>query len=473
MLHPHSFTALSLVLLPSLCTAAAAAKFSRRDVSLGVAPEDNHIALSKKSQRSVDKLTSPTRSRIAALKNASGASNGTTASETVNTIFSDIYPVANLTWGNAPGVEAGVPAQQFISFLDTGSSDTWVVTSALECVEIGSETPLGNPSACAFGNLYNLTQGQWTNITDLEFNIEYFPELEILRGDMAYAPISLAGLTVAQQEVALVDYAAWSGDGHSSGLLGLAYPSITSATNRTTGKGVEYNPLFTNMVDQGLVSDAVFTIALDQVPQNYSVLAPAGVMAVGGLVSEEYWVGDWTSVDIETTKHIGDNSELTWYTTTHEFVYGAAGANSSSSSSNNGSSVVSGGTFQSIVDCGTAPNFVPSRAAAGVNAQFVPPAVYNDTLGYWTVDCDATAPYAAYIIGGVEMPMRAENMIMRSLNGLQGYEDVCFSAFADGGNPLVDGPMIIGEVWQLGYVIAYDQGNQMMHFAERSGCSSY
>lgn len=469
MLHPHSLTVLSLALLPSLCTAA---KFSRRDVSLGVAPEDNHIALSKKSQRSVNKLTSPTRSRIAALKDGRGASNGTIATETVNTIFSDIYPVANLTWGNAPGVDAGVPAQQFISFLDTGSSDTWVVTSALECVEIGSETPLGDASACEFGNLYNLTQGQWTNMTDLAFNIEYFPELEILRGDMAYAPVSLAGLTVAQQEVALVDYAAWSGDGHSSGLLGLAYPSITSATNRTTGRGVEYKPLFTNMVEQGLVADAVFTIALDQVPQNYSVLAPAGVMAVGGLVSDEYWVGDWTSVDIEATEHIGDSSELTWYTTTHEFVYGPA---NSSSSSNNGSSevVVSGGTFQSIVDCGTAPNFVPSRAAAGVNALFEPAAVYNETLGYWTVDCDARAPYAAYVIGGVAMPMRAENMVMRSLNGLQGYEDVCFSAFADGGNPLVDGPMIIGEVWQLGYVVAYDQGNQMMHFAERSSYRSY
>lgn len=439
---------LSSGMLPVL--GIAAATFSRQDISIAVAPQENHIALSKISQRSVNSLQSPTRARIAALKDTNS-----TASETVNTIFSDVYPVANLTWGNAPGVEG--PAQQFISFLDTGSSDTWVVTTALQCVEIGTEAP-EDQSYCQFGNLYNLTQGDWTNITDLEFAIEYFPELEILDGDMAYAPVTLAGITVEQQEVALVDYAAWSGDGHSSGLIGLAYPSITSATNRTTGKGVEYNPLFTNMVSEGLVSDAVFTIALDQVAQNYSVLAPAGLMAVGGLVPEEYWTGNFTSVDIEVTKHIGDDSELTWYTTTHEFVY---------QDSTNGS-LISGGTFQSIVDCGTAPAFVPTKAADGVNAQFVPPAVYNDTLGYWTVDCNATAPYAAYIIGGVEMPMRSENMIMRSLNGLQGYEDVCFSAFADGGNPLLDGPMIIGEVWQLGYVIAYDQGNQMIHFAERS-----
>lgn len=432
---------------------AAAAQFSRSGVSIAAAAEENVVSIFKYTNRSVKSLASPVRTRLAASKNK-------TDLETVNTIFSDVYPVANLTWGNAPGISG--PAQQFISFLDTGSSDTWVVTEALECVEISTQVPL-DQSACQFGSLYNLTQGAWTNITGLEFEIEYFPELEMLDGDFVYAPVTLAGITVGQQEVALVDYSAWSGDGHSSGLVGLAYPSVTSAINRTTGEQIEYNPLFTNMVGEGLVSDAVFTIALDQVPQNYSVLAPAGVIAVGGLVPEKYWEGNFTSVDIEPTKNIGNVTQLTWYTTSHEFVFRNA---------NNGT-LRSAGTYQSIVDCGTAPNFVPTLAAYEVNAQFDPPATYNASLGYWTVDCNATAPYAAYVMGGVEMPMRPENMIVRSLNGLQGYEDVCFSAFADGGIPAIDGPMIIGEVWQLGYVIAFDQGNQMIHFAERSGYRQY
>lgn len=436
-------------LLPSL--SAGAASFRRDNVALAVAPEENHIAISKVSQRTLTSLQSPARARIAAARKRGEP----TGLEDINTIFSGVYPVANLTWGNAPGV-AG-PEQQFISFLDTGSADTWVVTSALECVEIGSETPEA-ASACGFGNQYNLTQGAWTNLTHLSFDIRYFPEQEVLRGDMALAPVTLGGITVPQQEVALVRYAAWEGDGHSSGLVGLAYPAVTSATNRTSGEAAEYSPLFTSMVRDGLVADAVFTLALDAVPQDYPVLAPAGMLALGGLVPESYWVGNFTSVDIEATGNSGDNTTaLTWYTTTLEFVYGVR----------NGS-VVSGGVFQSIVDCGTAPNFVPTTAAAAINAQFDPPAVYNETLGYWTVDCNATAPYAAYVIGGVEMPMRPDNMIVRSLNGLPGYEDVCFSAFADGGNPQEDGPMIIGEVWQLGYVIAYDQGNQMIHFAERS-----
>lgn len=52
------------------------------------------------------------------------------------------------------------------------------------------------------------------------------------------------------------------------------------------------------------------------------------------------------------------------------------------------------------------------------------------------------------------------------MNGLVGYENVCFSAFGDGGDPATE-VMLIGEVWQHGYVVVYDQANTMLHFAGR------
>ena len=172
-------------------------------------------------------------------------------------------------------------------------------------------------------------------------------------------------------------------------------------------------------------------------------------------VSPRYYYPNFTSVPNEKLE-IGSNStDFSWYITTHELIYGLK----------NGT-IASGGTYQSIVDCGTAPNFVPSAAAKEINAQFSPPGTYNATLGYWTVDCNATAPFAAYKIGGKTMPMDPRDMIVRSLNGLQGYEDVCFSAFADGGDPS-DSVQIIGEVWQRSYVIAFDVGRSMIHFANR------
>ena len=209
------------------------------------------------------------------------------------------------------------------------------------------------------------------------------------------------------------------------------------------------------MVNQGIVKDAVFTLALDRVPRGTPVSASAGMMAFGGLVPGSYYVKPFTSVPIEVTGLPGGGpGELLWYSISHELLYSLA----------NGT-VVSAGTFQSVLDTGTAANFIPSSLAKDINAQFVPPGVYNATLAYWVVDCDAKAPYAAYKIGGKEMPIDPRDMIVRSLNGIPGYEDVCFSAFADGGG--IGDLMIIGEVWQRSYVVAYDQGQSMLHFANR------
>lgn len=365
--------------------------------------------------------------------------------ETVNTIFSGVYPVLNLTW-------LGHKSQEFVAFIDTGSADTWAISDKFQCLDISTRVPLPQAS-CAFGPGFNPALGYFTNITTQEFSIGYFPENETLEGSMGYAPLRLGGLTVPKQEVALVTEAAWAGDGTSEGLVGLAYPSITSASYRGNGSAATYDPVFTTMVKEKIVDHAVFTLALDRVPRDTSPSAPAGLMAFGGLVPSSYYYPPFTTVPIEETPGI---TGLSFYTITSELIY----------SRKNGT-IGSGGSYQYIVDSGTAPNFIPSAAAADLNEQFLPPAVFNETLGYWTVDCNAKAPFAAYKIGGKVMPMNPKDMIVRSLNGLQGYEDVCFSAFADGGLPGNGNVFLIGEVWQLSYVVAYDQGRSQMHFANR------
>jgi hypothetical protein len=245
--------------------------FTRRDISIAEAPAKGLIQLLQNPKP--DHLRSPVRERIAAKQSGKRVGTG---NETVNTLFSGVYPTVNLTWGN----KDGSPGQQFISFIDTGSSDSWVVSSNLQCVDIETKVPLSQ-DACGFGPLYDSSKGSFTNITDESFSISYFPEGEMLKGDMGYAPISLGGLTVPKQQVALVNYAAWVGDDYSSGLLGLGYPGITSGRNRTTGRSVQYDPLFTTMVKEKVVSDGIFTLVIDRVPQGTSPLAPAGLMAVG------------------------------------------------------------------------------------------------------------------------------------------------------------------------------------------------
>lgn len=439
--------------LPAACLGAAVSHrsgssysgplFTRSDISIAQAPSEALIQLLQNPKP--DHFNSPARARIAAQQIAKRAGTG---NQTVNTLFSGIYPTVNLTWGNTDGS----PGQQFISFIDTGSSDSWVVSSDLQCVDIETKVPLSQ-DACGFGPLFDSSIGSFTNITDEAFSISYFPEGETLKGDMGYAPITLGGLTVPEQQVALVNYAAWIGDESSSGLLGLGYPAITSGRNRTTGEYVEYDPLFTTMVKEGVVSNGIFTLVIDRVPQGTSPLAPAGLMALGGLVPESYYEAPFTSVPI-----VQDGGEYTWYNVDAKLKYGANGSVTA---------LATTASFETIVDSGTSPNFIPTAATKALNALFDPPAVYNATLEYYTVDCDATAPYAAYVIDGVEMPMDPQDMIVRSLNGLPGYEDVCFSAFADGGPNVAGSSFIIGAVWQRNYVVAYDQTNSMMHFAKR------
>jgi hypothetical protein len=74
-----------------------------------------------------------------------------------------------------------------------------------------------------FGPTYNVTD-TFKRIPDENFNITY-GDGESLTGIVGYEDITLARIKV-RQEVPLVNYAAWEGDGTTSGLIGLAYPGM-------------------------------------------------------------------------------------------------------------------------------------------------------------------------------------------------------------------------------------------------------
>lgn len=102
-----------------------------------------------------------------------------------------------------------------------------------------------------------------------------------MTGVMGYETVTVAGITVEHQEVALVNYTYWFGDSVTSGLMGLAYPSLTGAylgTNSSVhddDKQVPYDPIMTTMVKQGLI-EPVFSLVLDRESGN-------GYLALGGL----------------------------------------------------------------------------------------------------------------------------------------------------------------------------------------------
>lgn len=108
-----------------------------------------------------------------------------------------------------------------------------------------------------------------------------YADLEFMTGVMGYETVTVAGVTVEKQEVALVNYTYWFGDSVTSGLMGLAYSRLTSAfvgTNSSVNdedKQVPYDPIMTTMVKRGLI-EPMFSLVLDRDSEH-------GYLALGGL----------------------------------------------------------------------------------------------------------------------------------------------------------------------------------------------
>jgi hypothetical protein len=193
-----AFTGLGLSLAHFIHQSSCSQLFSDSTISISEAPSANQFSLSSNPQPNY--LTSPVRERIRLSKRQDQNGKSTT---TLNTLFSGVYPIANLTW-------LGHESQTFVTYVDTGSADTWVVRDDFQCLDLTTQDPVPQ-SVCDFGTLYDAAKGIFTNITDQEFEVMYFPEMDTLIGDFGFAGLQFGGLTVPKQEVALVTTAAWAG----------------------------------------------------------------------------------------------------------------------------------------------------------------------------------------------------------------------------------------------------------------------
>jgi hypothetical protein len=85
------------------------------------------------------------------------------------------------------------------AIVDTGSSDTWLIQKGFKCVDVSG---ISQPeSACAFGPVYTGSFGS-NKIPNVNFNISY-GDGEFVTGDFGYANVTVAGITVVNQEVSL------------------------------------------------------------------------------------------------------------------------------------------------------------------------------------------------------------------------------------------------------------------------------
>lgn len=212
-------------------------------------------------------------------------------------------------YGTQYAVDASFNGHQLSLIIDTGSSDTWAVQKNFHCVDYSGESL--PQETCGFGEAYpeNFQYGVTNPATHMYIQ---YGDGEVVTGPMGFSDVSVGNLTVEKQQVCLANTTYWYGNNKTSGLLGLAFPSLTNSylgtgAQHDFGNQVQYNPptqyltypapqviypippltshssqityspLFTSLVGQGLV-DPIFSIAIDR-------NASSGVLALGGIPS--------------------------------------------------------------------------------------------------------------------------------------------------------------------------------------------
>ncbi|KAJ5101776.1 hypothetical protein NUU61_003998 [Penicillium alfredii] len=372
---------------------------------------------------------------------------GTTSSITA-TQFGTVFDVP-ITIGN----------QTFQALVDTGSSDTYVMRNSYKCIH--PKTSLEIPQKhCLYSNHTYHVSKTYRQVPNENFGIKY--GAGIASGVMAHEDVTLNGITVKGQKVGIADRSNPMGDELNSGLLGLAYPSITSAhpgnhSDNTTYWYYRrpYDPLLFSMHKQGLI-DPYFSIALARTSPNAST-GFGGYLTLGGLPPVKH-SPEWSVVPVEITEGIplnytsGQRVRSYWTMTVSRVVYGAS-ANKRTTNTT---------SFQAFVDVGNSVSVLPAGLANPINAAFSPPAVFDPKSKMYIVDCNAKAPEFGLTIGDQTFFHRGADIIYKV------DEKTCITAIASSDTAGIPGlPInIIGAAFLKNAVSVFDFGKNEMRFAK-------
>jgi hypothetical protein len=290
------------------------------------------------------------------------------------------------------------------------------------------------------------------------FGIQY--GAGIASGVMAYEEVTLAGVTVPRAPVAIADKSTPMGDGVNSGLLGLGYPSLTSAhaanvTDNTTYfySRLPYKPLLYTMYDKGLIVEPYFAHIIARNPMNEST-GFGGYLSLGELPPVKH-SDDWAVAPVEIINEIPLNftsnrrSRSYWALTIPSVSWGRNGSTNT--------------PFQAFFDTGNPLSYIPGRIAIPFNELFSPPPVYSEDLGAYMVDCNAKPPSSlVFEIDGQRFEHDSADFIYQT------GEDLCISTIGVAERVGFAGLQIniIGVPFLKNVLGVFDFGKNEMRFAK-------
>ncbi|ODM20647.1 hypothetical protein SI65_03700 [Aspergillus cristatus] len=373
-------------------------------------------------------------------------------------------PLKATEYGTIFDVPVTIGNQTFQLLVDTGSSDTYVVQTGFTCIDEDTNSTIPQAECLYSNHTYNPDYSDtYRRVEDQYFGIKY--GAGIASGDLAYETVSLGGLTVKNQKVGIAHRTNPMGDGVNSGLLGLAYPSITSAHPGNASSSDNstyffnrkvYNPLLYNMHQQGVLKEPYFSLALASTPQNESTTF-GGYLSLGELPPVKH-SDQWATVPVEIYRTIpveftsGNRTRFWWTTTVQSVRYGSKSANKDNSTA-----------FQTFVDSGNNFSYLPAAVVDSVNALFDPPARFDDSSKLYVVDCNAKAPVFGLQLGNQTFYHNPADLIQKVDN------DLCVSSLAASEDARVGDitVSILGVSFLKSVVAVFDFGKDEMRFAKR------
>ncbi|XP_026188356.1 pepsin A-like [Mastacembelus armatus] len=303
-------------------------------------------------------------------------------------------------------ISIGTPPQSFSVIFDTGSSNLWV--PSVYC---------SSSEACQNHNKFNPQQSSTFQWGGQSLSIQY--GTGSMTGYLGSDTVGVGGISVSKQVFGLSQSEApFMASMQADGILGLAFQSIASDN---------VVPVFDNMINQGLVSQSMFSVYL-------SSNSDQGSEVVFGGVDSNHYTGQiaWIPLTSATYWQIQMDSVTI-----------------------NGQTVACSGGCQAIVDTGTSLIVGPTSDINNMNAWV---GATTDQYGDASVNCQniQSMPDVTFTLNGNAFTISASAYVSQTSYG-------CNTGFGQGGS---DQLWILGDVFIREYYAVFDAQNKYVGLAQ-------